>query len=91
MYYGSQNAAYEALNRDNSHVYMAPVLRCDEVPLQSCAAPEPEAVETVPVIKQDLSMAKIWDDYRNDCKEAFVTDLKIGLELKQGGKNHEKN
>ena len=81
MYYGPQNATYGALNWDNNPVSVVPELRCDVVPLRSCVSPEPEVAETVPVIKQDLSMAKIWDDYRNDCKEAFITGLKIGLKL----------
>ena len=83
MYYGPQNAAYGAINRVISPVCIVPEIRCNSVPLQSNNLPAPEAMENAPVIKQDLSMAKVWDDFRNDCKEYFVMGLKIGLELKK--------
>ena len=83
MYYGPQNATYGSFNGVTCPVPVVPEIRCSAVPLQSNNSPVPEAMETAPVIKQDLSMAKVWDDFRNDCKEYFVMGLKIGLELKK--------
>ncbi len=82
MYYGPQNAAYGAYKR-----VICPVdpvvqdIRCSEVPLQSCNPSKPEAMETTPAIKQDLSTAKIWDDFRNDCKKYLLMGIRIGLNL----------
>ncbi len=88
MYCGPQNAAYGAFNRLICPVPIVPDIRCNSVPLQSNKSPVPEAMETAPVIKQDLSMAQVWDDYRNDCKECLVMGIKIGLCLESGGNDH---
>ena len=80
MYYVPQNAMYRAVNRVNFPDSAVPDKLCNSVSPQSYNSPE--TVETIPVIQQDLSLTKIWDDYRNDCKEAFFTGVKIGLELK---------
>ena len=83
-YYGPQNVAYGAFNHAIRPVIpVVPGIRCSAVPLHSCNSSEPEIMETNPVIKQDLSMAKVWDDFRNDCKEYFVMGLEIGLKLKK--------
>ena len=88
MYYGPQNAAYGVFNRVICPVPVAPEIRCNSEPLQSNNSPAPETVETDPGIKRDLSLTKVWDDYRNDCKEYFVMGLKIGLGLESGGNDH---
>lgn len=89
MCYGPQNATYGALNRDSCPVSVVPLLRCDTEPLQSDSSSSSEALNPAPVIQKDLSMAKIWDDYRKDCKEYFVLGLQIGLGLESGGNNHD--
>ena len=40
--------------------------------------------ECVPCLKQDLSVSRIWEDYREDCREMFITGLEFGLNLKNG-------
>ena len=83
MYYGPQNAAYGTFNRVTCPVPVVPEIRCNAVPLQYNNSSAQVATETAPVIKQDLSLTKVWDDYRNDCKEYLVMGYKIGLELEK--------